>query len=76
MHSFVRGEIGTAFRLPTAEELFANDPDDERGDPNLQPETSKNANLSVGGNLGQSHFKWELIGFARDVHESHRLREL
>jgi outer membrane cobalamin receptor len=64
---FVRGEVGTAFRLPTAEELFANDPDDERGDPNLKPETSKSANLSIGGNLGLSHFKWELIGFARDV---------
>jgi outer membrane cobalamin receptor len=64
---FVRGELGTSFRLPTAEELFANDPDDERGDPNLKPETSKNLNLSIGGNLGQSWFKWELVGFARDI---------
>ncbi len=64
---FVRGQVGTAFRLPTAEELFANDPDDERGDPNLKPETSKNLNLSIGGNLGQSWLKWELVGFARDI---------
>jgi outer membrane cobalamin receptor len=64
---FIRGEVGTAFRLPTAEELFANDPNDERGDPNLKPETSKSANLSIGGNFGSPHFKWELIGFARDV---------
>ena len=64
---FVRGQVGTAFRLPTAEELFANDPDDERGDPNLKPEKSINANLSVGGNLDQHHFRWEVIGFWRNV---------
>jgi vitamin B12 transporter len=67
---FVRGTVGTAFRLPTAEELFANDPDDERGDPNLKPETSFNANLSVGGHagfLGLSELSWEAIGFYRDV---------
>jgi outer membrane receptor protein involved in Fe transport len=33
----VRANFGTAFRLPTAEEPFANDPYDERRDPNLKP---------------------------------------
>jgi outer membrane cobalamin receptor len=66
-HLFVRALVGTAFRLPTAEELFANDPDDERGDPNLKPERSSNLNFSVGGFLDGHHFKWELIGFARNV---------
>ena len=66
---YVRANFGTAFRLPTAEELFANDPDDERGDPNLKPETSTNANLSIGGiaDLGPASLKWELIGFYRDI---------
>jgi outer membrane cobalamin receptor len=64
---FIRGLIGTAFRLPTAEELFANDPDDERGDPNLKPEQSKNLNVSVGGYLDGQRFKWELIGFVRNI---------
>ena len=66
---YVRANFGTAFRLPTAEELFANDPDDERGDPNLKPETSTNANLSIGGSadLGPASLKWELIGFYRDI---------
>jgi outer membrane cobalamin receptor len=66
---YVRANFGTAFRLPTAEELFANDPEDERGDPNLKPETSTNANLSIGGiaNLGSASLKWELIGFYRDI---------
>jgi len=55
--------------LPTAEELFANDPEDERGDPNLKPETSTNANLSIGGiaAIGSASLNWELIGFYRDI---------
>jgi outer membrane cobalamin receptor len=66
---FARANVGTAFRLPTAEELFANDPDDERGNPNLKSETSTNANVSIGGiaKLGEASLKWELIGFYRDV---------
>jgi outer membrane cobalamin receptor len=67
---FVRGMVGTAFRLPTAEELFANDPNDERGDPNLRPETSFNINLSVGGRagfVGLPGLSWEVVGFFRDV---------
>ncbi|HEY2678142.1 MAG TPA: TonB-dependent receptor [Steroidobacteraceae bacterium] len=66
---FVRGQVGTAFRLPTAEELFADDPEDERGNPDLKPETSTNANLSVGFlfNVGVTQNKVELIGFYRDV---------
>jgi vitamin B12 transporter len=64
---FIKGMVGTAFRLPTAEELFANDPNDERGDPNTKPESSTNVNLSVGGNLGGRVFHWEVVGFARDI---------
>src|SRR5277367_1504782 len=66
---FIRGQAGTAFRLPTAEELFANDPEDERDNPDLKPETSSNANLSVGFlfNMGVTQDKLELIGFYRDV---------
>jgi outer membrane cobalamin receptor len=60
---------GTSFRLPTDEELFANDPEDERGDPNLKPETSTFANVELGGiaTLGAVPLKWELIGFYRDI---------
>ena len=64
---FVKATVGTAFRLPTAEELFANDPLDERGDPNLKPEKSTNVNLSVGGFLGMKSVRWELVGFFRDI---------
>jgi len=68
---YFKANSGTAFRLPTDEELFANDPDDERGDPNLKPETSKNANLAIGGNMpigGTAHFHWEAMTFYRLIH--------
>jgi len=66
---FVRTTMGTNFRLPSAEELFANDPEDERGNPNLKPETSKSINLSIGGSLGPAgkSLQWELIGYARNI---------
>jgi vitamin B12 transporter len=65
---FVRGVVGTAFKLPTAEELYAVDPF-ERGNPNLKAEKSRNLNLSVGGGvpMGAGSFNWEVVGFARDV---------
>jgi outer membrane cobalamin receptor len=66
---FFKASVGTAFRLPTDEELFANDPEDERGNPDLKPETSQFANVSLGGvaALGDAQLKWELIGFYRDI---------
>jgi vitamin B12 transporter len=64
---FVRGLVGSAFRLPTAEELFANDPNDERGNPNLKPEESFNINASVGGRLDDRRYRWEVIGFLRNI---------
>ena len=69
---FIRANVGTAFRLPTAEELFANDPDDERGDPTIKPETSTNANASIGDTVpvGSSQFKWEAITFYRSIKNS------
>lgn len=64
---FIRALAGTSFRLPTAEELFADDPEDERGNPNLKPERSRNLNASMGGVLNDSQLKWELTGFYRDI---------
>jgi len=64
---FVRGSVGTAFRLPDAESLFAQDPlnNGEIGNPDLKPERSQNLNLSIGGRTGA--FQAELIGFWRDT---------
>ncbi len=51
---FVRTVVGTNFRLPTAEELYAIDPF-ELGNPNLMPEKSRNLNVSIGGALPFRH---------------------
>jgi vitamin B12 transporter len=66
---FGRLSAGTSFRLPTAEELFADDPNDERGNPDLKPETSEDLNVSLGGHFGDSErrYEWELTGFLRKV---------
>jgi vitamin B12 transporter len=65
---YVKASVGTNFRLPTAEELFADDPLDERGNPDLKPERSISVNGSVGGmvRLG-ADVSWRLTGFYRRV---------
>ncbi len=69
MGLYVRGEVGTNFRLPSAEELFANDPLDERGNAQIKPEHSIGVNASIGGRfmVGSHALNWELIGFARNI---------
>lgn len=66
---YLKGEVSTNFRLPDAEELFANDPEDERGNPDLKPEKSTSVNLSFGGRfeLAGEKFHWELTGFGRNI---------
>ncbi|MDR1607227.1 MAG: TonB-dependent receptor [Deltaproteobacteria bacterium] len=46
---YLRANIGTSFTLPTAEQLYAIDPD-ETGNPNLKPEESFALNLGLGFN--------------------------
>ena len=66
---FVKGSVGTAFRLPDAYELYVVDPCCEQGNPNLKPEESTNFNGSIGGTvpLGMATLRWEAVGFYRDV---------
>lgn len=42
----LRGQLGTAFKLPSAEQLYVNEPDSQ-GNPNLKPERSRNAELGL-----------------------------
>jgi len=44
----VRGQAGTSFGLPDAEELYLKDCC-EVGNPNLEPEESENVELAIGG---------------------------
>jgi len=68
---FLRATGGTSFRLPTAEELFAQDPinNGEVGNPNLKPEHSTSVNGSIGGGLPlmDGRINWEVIGFWRQT---------
>lgn len=74
---YVRAALGTAFRLPDAEMLFLNEYHDDDadgvpdegwfaiGNSDLKPERSRNANIAVGGKVGNTSY--ELIGFRRRI---------
>ena len=63
--AFVRGQVGTSFRLPSAYELYVVDPCCEKGNPSLVGEESFNTELGVG--YANDTFSAELIGFRRTV---------
>jgi vitamin B12 transporter len=62
---YVRGQVGTAFRLPDAYELYVVDPCCEQGNANLKGEESTNFEAAVGGH--GDRVRWELTGFHRKV---------
>src|SRR5262249_1761042 len=66
---YLRGQIGTSFRLPDAEELYLRDCC-EVGNPNLEPEESENLEVAIGGRSDGSDgpgLSWQFIVFQRDV---------
>jgi vitamin B12 transporter len=63
---YLRGQIGTSFRLPDAEELYLRDCC-EVGNPNLEPEESRNLEVGIGGAAGANGISWQFIYFTRDV---------
>jgi vitamin B12 transporter len=66
---YLRGNVGTSFRLPDAWQLFGNDPCCTQGNPELEAEESFNVNVAVGGEARgvANGLTWELIGFHRTV---------
>jgi vitamin B12 transporter len=62
---YVRGQVGTSFRLPDAYELYVVDPCCEQGNPNLVAEESFNVEGGLGFATGRINA--ELIGFYREV---------
>jgi vitamin B12 transporter len=64
---FLRGQIGTTFRLPDAEELYLRDCC-EVGNPNLEPEEGTNVEIGFGGTSGQgAGLSWQFIYFTREI---------
>ena len=49
---YIRGNVGTAFRLPDAWQLFGNDPCCTQGNPELDGESSFNINVAIGADHG------------------------
>jgi vitamin B12 transporter len=65
--TFVRAQVGTSFRLPSAYELYVIDPCCEQGNPNLVGEKSRNTELGVGYATGV--VSAEIIGSRRTVED-------
>ncbi len=63
--AYVRGQVGTSFRLPDAYELYVVDPCCEQGNPNLVGEESFNVEGGIGFRRGP--FSGEIMGFHRTV---------
>ena len=64
---FLRGQYGTSFRLPDAEELYLRDCC-EVGNPDLEPEEGTNLEVGFGGRSGgDAGLQWQIIYFTREV---------
>lgn len=63
--AYVRGSVGTSFRLPSAYELYVIDPCCETGNPNLIGEESFNTEIGVG--WAGDAVSAEVTGFYRKV---------
>ena len=68
-HWQLRGQYGSAYKLPNAEQLFVNEPGDEIGNPNLKPEKSRNAELGLDyqGALLDREFSASVTLFRRKI---------
>lgn len=64
----LRGQYGNAFKLPNAEQLFANEPY-EKGNRNLKPEKSVNAELGLDykGSLLAGEFNASITAYRRKI---------
>jgi vitamin B12 transporter len=64
---FLRGQLGTSFRLPDAEELYLRDCC-EVGNPDLESEESRNLEIAFGrGVAANDRLSWQIVYFAREV---------
>jgi vitamin B12 transporter len=69
---FVEATGGTSFQLPDVYQLYAVDPDDTKGNPDLKPEHARSITASVGGHFergGRTVFTWVVTGWKRKIDE-------
>ncbi|MEM7206707.1 MAG: TonB-dependent receptor [Pseudomonadota bacterium] len=62
---YIRGNVGTSFRLPSAYELYAVDSCCTQGNPDLEPEEGENIHFAIGNESGA--LTWEVAMFTRKV---------
>ncbi|TKK04351.1 TonB-dependent receptor [Pseudomonas fluorescens] len=67
-HWALRGQYGTAYKLPNAEQLFVNEAD-EQGNRHLKPERSRNAELGLDytGQLAERNLSASVTLFKRKI---------
>ena len=67
-HWALRGQYGTAYKLPNAEQLFVNEAD-EQGNRHLKPEKSRNSELGLDytGQLAERDFSASVTLFRRKI---------
>ena len=63
---YLRGQIGTSFRLPDAEELYLRDCC-EVGNPNLESEEGTHLEAGLGGASPGGALGWQVMYFSREV---------
>ena len=63
--TYFRGMVGTSFTLPTAEQLYVNEPPYSIGNPDLDPEKSLNVEAGIGGTW--NYFRCEAGYFYQKV---------
>ena len=62
---YIQAGASTNFTLPSAEQLFLNEPCCEVGNPNLDPEESTNFNVGIGATDGLRY--WQATLFWREI---------
>lgn len=65
---YLRGGLGTSFRLPDAYQLYGNDPCCTQGNPNLEGEKGRNFDIALGGGVDAgADLGWEVTLFDREI---------
>ena len=66
---YTKASVGTSYLLPTAYQLYSQNPDHPLGNKDLDGETSRNINLAIGGNIADGKLNWEVSAYHRKVED-------
>jgi len=66
---YASAALGTSYALPDAYQLYSIDPDHPLGNEDLDGESSRNLNVSLGGQLANGDLDWELSAYHRRIED-------